>query len=127
MPKDTLYYDGYCGMCRGGVRLIRELDWLGRLSYQDLNSTPVSELPVPLEEALRGIPMRTREGRALVGFPAMRRALLQTPLFAGLAWLLYVPGISTLGDRAYRYIASRRRRACVLPPVGHGGAVGPRA
>ncbi len=125
MPRDILYYDGYCGLCRGGMRTLKELDWLGRLSYQDLNTTPESELPVPMDEALRGIPMRTRDGRVLVGFPAMRRAMMQTPLLVGVAWLLYLPGISAVGDHVYRLVASRRRRACALPPPGWRARVGP--
>jgi predicted DCC family thiol-disulfide oxidoreductase YuxK len=117
-PRDTLFYDGYCGMCRGSIRVLRELDWLGRLGYQDLNTTPVEELPFSLEEALRAMPMRTRDGRGLIGFKAMRRAMIQMPLLIGIAWMLYLPGIAHLGERVYRTVASHRRRACTLPPLG---------
>lgn len=112
--KDTCYYDALCGFCRRSVRILRALDWLRRLNFADLNTA--SDLPVDLSIALQGIPMRTRTGRILVGFPAMRRALLQTPLAFFPALLLYVPGISHLGAVAYRTIAvNRPRDACRVP------------
>lgn len=78
-----------------------------------MNSVPPHELPYPIEDAMRGMPMRTREGGRLIGFPAMRRALIQTPLGALGAWALYIPGLSRLGARVYRAVATNRRRdAC---------------
>lgn len=113
MPRDTLYFDGQCGMCRRSVRILLALDWLGRLEAQDLTAVPESELPVPIDAAMRGIPMRTRTGGTLVGFPAIRRALVQTPLGALPGLVLYLPGISRLGRVAYDAIARRRRRCAV--------------
>jgi len=115
MPRDTCYYDGRCGLCRRSTRTLRRLDWLGRLAFIDMTSVPETELPVPMEAALRGMPMRTREGRALVGFEAVRRAALQTPLAFVPAALLYVPGVAWVGRRVYGAIAARRgREACQL-------------
>lgn len=109
---DVIYYDGACGMCRRTTRLIRALDWLHRLDARDMRDAQrAGDLPVPWESALGGMPMRTRDGRALVGFPAARRALAQTPLGAPLALLLYLPIAGWLGGRAYNAIARRRRRA----------------
>lgn len=78
---------------------------------------PKQELPVHIEEAMRGIPMRTRDGRTLLGFPAMRRALMQTPLGALLAWTMYIPGISHLGHAVYARVAANRARACTIDSV----------
>ncbi len=123
--KDTLYYDGSCGMCRRSIRVIRSLDWLGRLRFADSTALPDGELPVPREESLVGIPMRTRAGKALVGFPAVRRALLQTPLGVIPALLMYIPGVSHAGRAAYSRIAANRARdavcstdACRVSPEG---------
>lgn len=111
MPRrDTLYYDGQCGLCRRTVRLMRRLDWLGRLAYADFTALDDAELPVARERAMEGIPMLTREGTTLVGFPAFRRALLQTPLGALPALLLYVPGLSHAGRAVYNRVARNRRR-----------------
>ena len=115
MAKDTCYYDARCGLCRRSVTILRRLDWLGRLEFADMNSA--RDLPVEMDQAMRGMPMRTRDGRVLVGFPAVRRALLQTPLGCVPGAILYVPGISGLGRLGYNWVAMHRRRdSCA---IGH--------
>lgn len=104
-------------MCRRTVRWLRFLDWLGRLDYRDMTTVPEAELPFPMEQAMHGMPMRTRDGRALIGFEAVRRALLQTPLGAIPALLLYLPGVSALGARVYRRVATHRRRDTACSPL----------
>lgn len=116
MARDTLYFDGHCGMCRRSVRILCTLDWLGRLEAQDMTAVPESELPVPMDAAMLGMPMRTRGGRVLVGYPAVRRALAQTPLGALPGLVLYIPGISGLGRMVYDHIARNRRRSVSCAP-----------
>jgi predicted DCC family thiol-disulfide oxidoreductase YuxK len=120
VPRDTCYYDGQCGLCRRTTRLLRAVDLFHRLDFQDMTAVPESSLPFPLTEAMTGMPMRTRRGRALLGFSAVRRALAQT-ILAPLAWLMYVPGLSRISAATYRRIAAGRARdggagACALPP-----------
>lgn len=120
--RDILYYDGSCPICRGSTRLLRALDWLGRLDFRDQNVMPDAALPVSRETAERGVPMRTRDGRALVGFPAMRRALLQTPLGSLPALGMYAPGGRQLGRWVYGRVASERHRdGCQACASGSGG------
>lgn len=59
---------------------------------------------------MRGLPMRSRNGKVLVGYPAVRRALLQTPLGFLPALAMYLPGIDHAGRRVYRHIADNRSR-----------------
>lgn len=120
--KDILYYDGACGMCTRTTGILGKLDWLSRLEFRDMIKVPDEELPVPMEQAMLGIPMRTRSGKAMVGFPAVRRALLQTPLGFLPALLLYVPGISHLAQAQYDRIARNRARsgACSVSSAGPG-------
>lgn len=113
--KHTCYYDGQCGLCTRSVRTLRKLDWFNRLDYVDMLSVPPEQLPVPMEAAMQGMPMKTRSGRVHVGYPAVRRALLATPLGCLPAMLMYVPGLSAIGRVAYRYIARNRRAVCSLP------------
>jgi predicted DCC family thiol-disulfide oxidoreductase YuxK len=113
VPRDTCYYDGLCGMCRRTTRLLRAVDLFHRLEFVDLTAVPPESLPVAPEAAMAGMPMRTRAGRTLLGFPAVRRALSQTAL-APAGWLLYLPGVSHLGRIVYKRIAASRRRDC--PP-----------
>ena len=74
--RDIAYYDGACGLCRRSVRVICALDWLNRIEARDMTRVPESELPYPLERAMEGMPMRTRNGRPLIGFDAVRRAFI---------------------------------------------------
>lgn len=129
--RDTCFYDGACGLCRRSVRILKTLDWFGSLAFQDLTRAQQGDgpedLPVPLETALRGMPMRCGDGvrilgfrlarhtrgRVLVGFPAVRRALLQTPIGSLPAALLYLPVVSWVGFQVYALIAANRgRNAC---------------
>lgn len=107
-------------MCRRSTRILKALDWFGRLEFRDMTTEP--ELPVGLDAAMAGMPMKTGSGRVLVGFPAVRRAAVQT-ILAPVAILYYVPGISHVSARIYRRIALGRRRACPAeapsaPPAG---------
>lgn len=129
--RDTCYYDGACGLCRRSVRILRSIDWLGTLAFRDLTQTPEGDgpdgLPVTFETAMKGMPMRcgdrlrilgvpvgsVNEGQVLVGFPAVRRALVQTPVGMIPAALLYLPVVSWVGNKVYGVIASNRGRdAC---------------
>lgn len=99
------------------MRWLRRLDWLGRLDIRDMRQSP--DLPVPMEVAETGMPMRTADGRVLVGYPAVRLALRRTPLGFAPALVMYLPVISGLGRWVYRRVASRRpcdHGACSAPP-----------
>lgn len=125
--RDILYYDGACGMCRRTTRWFGAIDWLGRLEFRDSTGVPEGELPVSRERSLEGIPMRTRGGRALVGMPAVRRALVQTPVGFVPGALMYVPGVSHLAGAVYGRIAAGRARAvCALPADGVAAGAGGR-
>ncbi len=113
--RDVIFYDGACGMCRGSSRWFKRLDWLGRIERRDLTRVAEGELPADLGAVPDGMPMRTRSGDLLVGFPAVRRALLQTPLGFLPALAMYLPGVSHAGRRVYARIArSRKRDSCSL-------------
>lgn len=89
---------------------MRRLDWLGRLDAVDYNALPPDDRPVEESIFARGMPLHTRDGRLLVGFPAVRHALIHTPVGLLVGWVLYVPGFSQVGRWAYDAFARRRRR-----------------
>lgn len=115
--RDVIFYDDACGMCRRSSAWLIRLDWLDRLERRDMLGVEAGTLPVTLEDAMNGMPMLTREGPVLLGFPAVRRALRQTPLgfLPGVA--LHLPLISHLGQRVYQRVAvARRRDRCFVDP-----------
>lgn len=114
LDRHTCYFDGLCGMCRRSVRVLGWLDWLGRLQFEDMTRSP--QLPVGMDLAMAGMPMRTASGRVLVGFPAVRRALVATPLGCLPGLVLFLPVVSWAGRATYDWVARNRRRACVLDP-----------
>lgn len=110
MAKDRCYYDGQCGLCQRTARLLRRLDWLGRLEFEDMLTA--GDLPVAPEAALRGMPMRTADGRVLVGFEAVLRAMRQTPAGLVPAMVMGLPGVRGFARWAYDRIAANRARSC---------------
>jgi predicted DCC family thiol-disulfide oxidoreductase YuxK len=119
-------YDGQCAFCRKSVDLLRRLDWLHRLTY--VNARDPGQLPAgaPLqpERLLQEMHLLTPTGQHVYhGFGAFRWIAWRLPLLWPLAPLLYVPGVSALGQRLYLWIARNRFRlvpchggVCTLPP-----------
>jgi predicted DCC family thiol-disulfide oxidoreductase YuxK len=121
VSRDNCYYDGQCGLCQRSRRILSALDVFGQLHFVDLTAIPESELPVSLDAALRGMPMRTHAGRVLIGFPAVRRALSRT-IAGPIGWCLYIPGVSHVGAAVYQRIAlNRARSGCPVPKTPQGG------
>jgi predicted DCC family thiol-disulfide oxidoreductase YuxK len=118
MDRDTCYFDGKCGLCTVAARILRRLDWLGRLEFVDQSSLDDAALPIDRAVAMQGMPLITPDNQVLIGFPAVRRALRRTPLGAPLGWLLSVPGFDRVGRRIYRQIAVNRYQisACTSSP-----------
>jgi predicted DCC family thiol-disulfide oxidoreductase YuxK len=120
--KAVVLYDGMCRFCRGAVRLLRRLDWLGRLRYQDCRDTdgwPPSAVPLALEALLAEMHVVTPDrARAPAGYRAVRWLAWRLPLAWPVAPLMYVPGALWLGNRGYRWIAKHRYD---LVPCDDGG------
>jgi predicted DCC family thiol-disulfide oxidoreductase YuxK len=114
-------YDGQCAFCLKSVALMRRLDWLGRLRYQNARDTP--HLP-PLDATID--PARLLQemhllvpgsGKVYHGFKAFRWLAWRLPLLWPVAPLLYVPGVAPLGQKGYLWVARHRFQ---LVPC-HGG------
>jgi len=105
-----VFYDGRCGWCRAGAQRLKRLDWLGSIDAIDYTTLAPGQRPVPEEAFNSGMPLRARDGRILIGFDAVRHALLRTPVGWTVGWLLYVPGLSHFGRRCYNVFARRRPR-----------------
>lgn len=107
----TVIYDGACGLCTSSVRLLRRLDWLGRLTYLDAQDWPTVHARYPQLDAqavLGAIHVVTSDGRVLVGYAGVRHLLRFLPLLVWLYPVLFVPGITWVGPRVYDWVAAHR-------------------
>jgi predicted DCC family thiol-disulfide oxidoreductase YuxK len=119
-------YDGQCPLCRKSVSILKRLDWFRVLRYVDVREPEqIPPLPVPVESErfLEEMHLLTPDGRHVYhGFTAFRWMAWRIPLLWPVAPLLYLPGMETLGQRAYLWVAKNRFRllpcqdgVCTLP------------
>ena len=119
--RAQVLFDGDCAFCRKSISILRNLDWFHRLEYVSFREQdhPLLQLPsiasAPLKEQMHVL---TPDGRDLFcGFAAFRWLAWRLPLLWPIAPLLYIPGVPSLGQRIYLWIARNRFR---LVPC-HGG------
>ncbi|GMV97699.1 MAG: DUF393 domain-containing protein [Phycisphaerae bacterium] len=117
-----LIYDGQCPLCRRSVRLIKRLDWRGRIRPLDLH-TQGEEIDrraggLSHEVLMEAMHLVTPAGRVFAGFLALRRAAWVLPPTWLILPILYLPGVSRLGTAVYGRIARGRYAALACPPGG---------
>lgn len=109
--RTVMLYDGNCILCRQSARLVKWLDWLGRverLNAQD-QAMVSARFPELIEADILGeIFVRGRSGEWLLGFFGMRYLAWQLPLTFPLAPLLYLPLMNRIGPKVYAWVAKRR-------------------
>lgn len=119
--RATVLFDGDCPFCRRSVRILRSLDWLGRLAFQSARETdrlPPCAVPLDPNKLLEEMHLLTPDGeRVYVGFSAFRWIAWRLPLTWPVAPLLYIPGVLPIGNRVYRLIA--RNRFDIVPCDDH--------
>jgi predicted DCC family thiol-disulfide oxidoreductase YuxK len=117
--RSVVLYDGQCEFCRRSVALLRRLDWLGRLRFQDArDSSHLPDLPLNPQGLLEQMHVVAPGGhRAYAGFRALRYLAWRLPALWMAAPVMYLPGIPALGQRIYLWVAKNRFR---LVPC-HGG------
>jgi predicted DCC family thiol-disulfide oxidoreductase YuxK len=113
LPRLVVLYDGGCPLCRRTVRLLRTLDWLGRLRFEDGTDAATRERFAPgLTEAAVLVemyvidPAGVRHG-GYAGYLWIARVV---PLMWPLALVGPLPGLRQLGGAVYRLVAANRVR-----------------
>lgn len=120
-------FDGECPLCLKSVSILKRLDWLRVLRYQNCRETdrlPASPIPLDPQRMLEEMHLLTPKRDALYhGFEAFRWMAWRLPLLTAFAPLLYLPGVPWLGNRAYLWVARNRYRlvpchegVCAVPP-----------
>lgn len=117
----VVLFDGDCNFCQASLRLVKRLDWLHVLRFQNAREKDnLPEAPEPIDPArlLEEMHLVTpRRDAVYRGFAAFRWMAWRLPLLTAIAPLLYLPGVPTLGRRAYLWVAQNRFR---LVPCHHG-------
>ena len=121
MPSDrsTFIYDADCGMCAAAVRLLRRLDWRGRVYWASSQSLDTPPSGLSWGELERSAYLETRAGDLHEGFFAIRELLVRLPVTAPIGALMMMPGVRLAGEPAYRWVARNRYRisGCKTPPA----------
>jgi predicted DCC family thiol-disulfide oxidoreductase YuxK len=112
--RGVVLYDGDCPLCQRTVAILKKLDWLGRLSFQNCRDEahwPPSEQPLVLSRLLEEMHVVTPDRRrAYAGYAAFRWIARQLPLGWLIAPFLYIPGVPWLGNQVYLWVAKRRMK-----------------
>lgn len=110
-------FDGNCLLCQRSIRLLRRIDWLRKLHYQNcrvIEKLPQCEMPLEPSRMLNEMHLVTPDRqRFYAGFAAFRWMAWRMPLTWLIAPLLYLPGAMWVGNRVYRWVA--RNRYNLLP------------
>jgi predicted DCC family thiol-disulfide oxidoreductase YuxK len=110
--KAVVLYDGQCPLCQRSVRLLKKMDWLKRLHYQDCRDTahlPPCKTPLEAEKLLEQMHVVTPDrAKAHAGFSAFRWMAWRMPLTWVFAPFLYLPGARWAGNKLYLWVARNR-------------------
>lgn len=110
--KGVVLYDGACPLCQRSVRILKKLDWLKKLHFQDARDTrnlPPSEVPLVPKRLIEEMHVVTPDRkRVFAGFRAFRWMAWRMPLTLPLAPFLYLPGVPWLGNKVYLWVAKNR-------------------
>lgn len=124
--KALVLYDGECAFCQKSVAILKKLDWLGKLSFQNCRETerlPQTQPPLETERLIEEMHLVPPTGQPVYwGFKAFRWMSWRLPACWLLAPFLYLPGVPWLGNKIYLWIARNRFRlvpckdgVCTLP------------
>ena len=121
MTKARVLYDGDCAFCCKSVALLKKLDWLRKLEYVNVRdeTQPLLKEPLiagaPLLEQMHVLPS---SGQHLYGgYRAVRWLAWRLPMLWLVAPILYFPGMTWLGQKAYMWVARNRFK---IVPCEHG-------
>src|SRR4051812_41104923 len=110
--RALVLYDGQCPLCRKSVWWLKWLDWRRRLDCRDARdpaNVPAVEPPLEPHRLLEEMHLVTPDGKRVYhGFGAFRWMAWRLPFLWAIAPLLYLPGVPTLGQAVYLWIARNR-------------------
>jgi predicted DCC family thiol-disulfide oxidoreductase YuxK len=125
--RAVVLYDGDCPLCRKTTSILKRLDWFHRLALHNCRDTahiPKNTAHLDSARMIQEMHVLTPDrGHALSGFRAVRWIAGRIPLMWSLYPLLFIPGMPSLGQRLYLWIARNRFKlvpcrdgVCTIPP-----------
>lgn len=110
--KALVLFDGECAFCQKSVAILRKLDWLNKLSFQNCRETeklPRTQPPLVPARMIEEMHLVPPSGHPIYwGFTAFRWMSWRLPACWLLAPFLYLPGVPWLGNKIYLWIAKNR-------------------
>ena len=105
----TVLYDADCGVCRLTARMLRILDWRGRLHFAPLQGFVPTVAGGPTRSELEAM-LHVRDGRGewRAGGDAALRIARVVPALAPLALIGRLPGMGRVAETAYEVVARNR-------------------
>ncbi len=107
----VILFDGRCGFCSKTVITLRSLDWLHRLAFVNFHDPDARKKYAPsidLKTLSEAMHVRKPDGAYRKGFYAFRVILGELPVTWFFQPVLFFPGVPTIGEKIYTYIAAHR-------------------
>ncbi|MGJ7569297.1 thiol-disulfide oxidoreductase DCC family protein [Variovorax sp. RB2P76] len=105
----TIYFDASCAICSAEMNHMKARDAAGRLQLVDCSPAAFTAGPAPRDALMAAIHVSDAQGRVFVGVPAIRICRTAVGLSSG-GFLLDLPFVAPLADRAYALLARNRYR-----------------
>jgi predicted DCC family thiol-disulfide oxidoreductase YuxK len=127
-----ILYDGHCPLCIRTVRVLGFFDLFVRLECLDFRRLDLTEynrrhnVALTIQDLDREMYVISR-GQAYIGYYGYRVLAVALPAFWLLSPLMFVPGVSWVGEPVYGYIARHRLALvhcdshCPSVPLGNSG------
>jgi len=105
----TVYFDATCVLCTAEMSAMKARDAAARLDLVDCSPAGFNAGPAPREALMAAIHAVDAAGQVFVGVPAIRACRDAVGLPSG-SFLLDLPWIAPMADRAYAVLARNRYR-----------------
>lgn len=105
----TVYFDASCAICSAEMSNMKARDAAGRLQLVDCSPVAFNSGPAPRDALMAAIHVSDAQGQLFVGVPAIRICRTAVGWSSG-SFLLDLPLIAPLADRAYALLARNRYR-----------------
>ena len=105
----TIYFDATCMLCSAEMSVMKARDAADRLRLVDCSPAGFDAGPAPRDTLMRAIHVVDAAGQVFVGVPAIRVCRDAVGLPSG-SFLLDLPWVAPLADRAYALLARNRYR-----------------